>query len=113
MTDTAGFLVALTTLGSVDDARRLVRSLVDDRLVACGTILEGATSVYRWEGNVTEDREVVVIFKTRLDRWTELAEAVNARHPYDVPELLALPVGSGLEAYLRWVETETTSLEPR
>lgn len=113
MTDTSGFLVVLTTLSRAEDARRLVRTLVDDRLIACGTILDGATSIYRWEGEITEDGEVIVLMKTRSDRWPELAETVRARHPYDVPELLALPVGSGLEAYLRWVEAETTALEAR
>lgn len=113
MTDTSGFLVALTTLGNPEDARRLVRTLVDDRLIACGTILPGATSIYRWEGRIIEESEVVVLMKTRSDRWSELAETVRDRHPYDVPELLALPVGSGLEAYLQWVRAETTALEPR
>jgi len=105
----ASYLVALTTLGSVDDARALVRRLVNDRLVACGTIVPGAVSIYRWEGEVTEASEAVVLLKTPADRWPALAAAVRELHPYDVPELIALPVGHGLAAYLDWMRAETAS----
>ena len=99
-------LVVLTTLGSVADARKLVRALVEARLVACGTLLAGASSIYRWEGQVTEEREVVVLLKTESARWEALTAAVRERHPYRVPELLALPVERGLEAYLQWLGSE-------
>lgn len=99
-------LVVLTTLGSQEEARQLVRGLVESRLVACGTLVPGATSVYRWEGAVVEEREVLVVLKTDASRWGELVTAVNARHPYHVPELVALPVERGLERYLAWVASE-------
>jgi periplasmic divalent cation tolerance protein len=102
------YVVALTTLGGEDDARALIRGLVQDRLIACGTILGPATSIYRWDGRVTEAAEVVVLMKTRRGLWSDLEKAVADRHPYDVPELLALPVQSGLEAYLAWLSAETT-----
>jgi periplasmic divalent cation tolerance protein len=101
-----GALLVLTTVSSADDARTLVRSLVDDRLVACGTVLPGAQSIYRWQGAVTEEAEVVVLLKTDARRWDALSAAVNARHPYDVPELLAVPVERGLDAYLTWLAAE-------
>lgn len=106
-------LVVLTTLASVEEARGLVRRLVEDRLVACGTILDRATSIYRWEGDVTEASEAVVLMKTRRDRWAALAATVDQLHPYDVPELLALPVEAGLGAYLDWVTAETAAAEGR
>ena len=99
-------LVVLTTLGSEDQARRFVRELVESRLVACGTLLVGASSVYRWKGTVTEEPEVVVLLKTDASRWDALVAAVNERHPYEVPELLALPVERGLDRYLNWVTSE-------
>lgn len=102
-----GALLVLTTLGSVDAARSLVRSLVDDRLVACGTVLPGGLSIYRWRGSVTEESEVVVLLKTRVERWEALRAAVTARHPYEVPELLAFTVERGLDAYLAWLGAET------
>lgn len=110
---TADHLVVLTTLASVDDARGLVRRLVEDRLVACGTILDRGTSIYRWEGDVTEAREAVVLMKTRRDRWDALTATVDELHPYDVPELLALPVEAGLAPYLDWVTAETAGEKGR
>jgi periplasmic divalent cation tolerance protein len=102
------FVVALTTLGSPEQARQLVRRLVDQRLIACGTIVPRATSVYRWRGQVTEEEEVVVLLKTARSRWQALEAAVKAQHPYEVPELLALPVTAGLDRYLDWIDSETT-----
>jgi periplasmic divalent cation tolerance protein len=104
-----GALLVLTTLGSADAARTLVRGLVEERLIACGTVLPAGQSIYRWRGSVTEESEVVVLLKTRVERWDALRAAVTARHPYQVPELLAFPVEHGLEAYLDWLwlETET------
>lgn len=102
------FVVALTTLGNLAQARQLVRRLVDERLIACGTVLPGATSVYRWRGEVTEEEEVVVLLKTATSRWEALKAAVEAHHPYEVPELLALPVTAGLERYLNWIASEAT-----
>jgi periplasmic divalent cation tolerance protein len=99
-------LVVLTTLGSEADARALVIALVAARLVACGTLLPGARSIYRWEGRMTEEAEVVVLLKTDASRWEALCAAVQERHPYQVPELLALPVERGLDRYLSWLTSE-------
>ncbi len=99
-------LVVLTTLSTEDEARQLVRALVDARLVACGTLLTGVRSIYRWQGDVTEESEVVVLLKTDAARWEALAAAVRKLHPYEVPELLALPVQRGLDEYLSWVASE-------
>ena len=108
MTAASEFVVALTTLGNEALGRQLVEKLVDERLIACGTILSGATSVYRWEGKVTAEDEVVVLLKTRKERWPALKAAVEAHHPYEVPELLAIPVVDGLQPYLDWVASEVS-----
>jgi periplasmic divalent cation tolerance protein len=105
--DNDGFLVVLTTVGDADQARELVTALVGERLIACGTIVDGTTSIYRWNASITREREVLIVMKTHRDRWLPLKTAVEARHPYDVPELLALPVAAGLEPYLGWVTAET------
>jgi periplasmic divalent cation tolerance protein len=102
----SGALLVLTTLATEQDARVLVTALVADRLVACGTLLPGARSIYRWGGKVTEETEVVVLLKTEARKWDALAAAVRAQHPYEVPELLALPVEHGLEPYLAWLASE-------
>ena len=99
-------IVVLTTVSSVEEARTLVRALVEERVIGCGTILPAATSIYRWKNEVKEESETVVLLKTATVRWGELAAAVRAHHPYDVPELLALPVTEGLEPYLDWLEGE-------
>lgn len=99
-------LVAITALGSEADARALVTALVQDRIIACGTLLSGARSIYRWEGKVREEPEVVVLLKTDAAKWDALRVAVEQHHPYDVPELLALPVTHGLERYLSWLASE-------
>jgi periplasmic divalent cation tolerance protein len=100
-------LVALTTLEDRAQAEALVRRLVDDRLVACGTVMPDATSVYRWEGGVRSAGEAVVLLKTTGARWSALVAAVKRHHPYSLPELLALPVVAGLPDYVRWVASET------
>jgi periplasmic divalent cation tolerance protein len=99
-------LVAITTLGTESDARALVTALVEDRLIACGTLLPAARSIYRWDTRVVEESEVVVLLKTDTGRWDALRAAVERRHPYQIPELLALPVSDGLERYLSWIASE-------
>lgn len=99
-------LVVLTTLSSEGEARTLVRALLDARLIACGTMLTGARSIYRWEGDVTEEAEVVLLLKTDESKWDALAASVRQLHPYEVPELLALPVERGLDLYLSWLTNE-------
>jgi periplasmic divalent cation tolerance protein len=101
-------IIVLTTVASEDEAIRLVRTLLDRRLVACGTLLPGARSLYRWQGKVADEREVIVMLKTRSARLESLQNAFGDLHPYKVPELLALPVSAGLEKYLEWINTETT-----
>jgi periplasmic divalent cation tolerance protein len=101
------FILVFTTLGTTEAAREFVRRLVDEHLVACGTIFPRAESVYRWDNKVTTADEVVVLLKTTRRRWDALATRVRAVHPYEVPELVAVPVTAGLESYLAWVAAET------
>lgn len=101
-------LVVLTTLGTEADARALVTALVEQRLIACGTVFPAVRSIYRWEGKVTEAAEVVVLLKTTAARWDALRSSVERLHPYEVPELLALPVTQGLDRYLSWLSNEVT-----
>jgi len=95
--------VAMVTAPSVDVAERIVTAVVDEQLAACGNIVPGLTSIYRWEGAVQRDSEVLILFKTTRAVLPQLLTRVAALHPYDVPEVLALPVAAGLEAYTKWV----------
>jgi periplasmic divalent cation tolerance protein len=102
-------LAALTTAPSAKAAKRMVRALVERRVIACGTVVPGAVSTYWWQGAVAEEEEVVVVMKTTAARWAELAAALPELHPYDVPELIALPVAAGNPVYLEWVRAETAT----
>lgn len=95
--------VAIVTAPSHDAAERIVTAVVNERLAACGNIVPGVTSIYRWEGAVQQDSEVMILFKTTRAMLPELMTRVAALHPYDVPEFLALPVTAGLDAYTKWV----------
>ena len=101
-------IVVLTTLASAEEAVTLVRTLLERRLIACGNILPGVRSLYRWDGKVADEREVIVILKTRRVRLDALELAFGELHPYKVPELLALPVSAGLHKYLEWIDDETS-----
>ena len=96
-------IVALVTAPSSDKAAELARALVEEGLAACGNILPGVRSIYRWEGKVSDDQEVLLVLKSTKDRFAALKERVVALHPYDVPEVLSLDVADGQAAYLDWV----------
>ena len=88
-------------------AASLARSAVEARLAACGNIIAGVRSVYRWEDSVHEDPEVMIVFKTTAARLDALRDHVVAAHPYDCPEVIATPVVAGHAAYLQWVQEST------
>lgn len=97
------FLVILITAPSLESARQIARLLVEKRLAACVNLVPGMTSIYRWEGKVQEDAEVLLLAKTHRQRLEALQAEVKAVHSYQVPEIIALPIVAGLEAYLNWV----------
>jgi periplasmic divalent cation tolerance protein len=107
----AAHLVAFTTAPSAEAGCAIVRKLVELRLVACGTVVPGGVSIYRWRGAIEEQDEVLVVLKTTAERWPELEEKLPGLHPYEVPELIALPVVWGHAPYLRWL-SEETAVEP-
>lgn len=112
MADPASELVlVLTTVADAAAAERLARRLVDERLIACANLVPGLTSVYRWKGSVQAESEVLLLMKTPRARVDRLFERAAELHPYEVPELLALPVEAGLEAYCHWVAAEVNESE--
>jgi len=100
-------LLVLTNLGDVDSARRIARELVERQLAACVNMLPGVQSVYRWQGVVEEESEITLLIKTTAARYAELEAAIRALHPYQLPEVIAVPIANGLPAYLDWVRQET------
>jgi periplasmic divalent cation tolerance protein len=101
-------IVVMTTLANTDDAVKFVQTLLERRLIACGSVFPGVRSLYRWQGKVADEQEVVVLLKTRSARLETLKHAFEELHPYKVPELLALPVTAGNAKYLEWINGETT-----
>jgi periplasmic divalent cation tolerance protein len=101
-------LVVFVTTPSQEKAAELARTLVEERLAACGNVLPGVRSIYRWEGKVEDDAEVLLLLKTTRERFPALRDRVLALHPYRVPEVIALPVETGSDGYLAWVRGETS-----
>lgn len=101
-------VVLLTTVATPDEGATLVRALLDRRLIACGTLLPAARSLYRWEGKVADEQETVILLKTRSAVVHAIEAAFAELHPYKVPELLALEVRWGLEKYVNWINDETS-----
>jgi periplasmic divalent cation tolerance protein len=99
-------IVVLTTCESEEQATRLARRLVEERLAACVNILPGARSIYRWQEKIEEATELVLVIKSRRDLFPKLREAIARLHSYEVPEVIALPVVDGSDAYLRWLDGE-------
>ncbi len=100
-------LLVLTTLPDHAAAKALAEALVEQRLAACVNILAPCSSVYRWQGQLETADEVPLLIKTSSERYAALEAAVRARHPYQLPELIAVPIGAGLPDYLDWVAAET------
>jgi periplasmic divalent cation tolerance protein len=104
-------VVALTSLPPSLDAAGFVRALLERRLIACGTLLPAARSLYTWEGAIEDAQETVVLLKTTAASIPALREQLPSLHPYQVPELLVLPCSDGLPAYLGWVADAVAGYE--
>ena len=100
-------LLVFTNMPDRAAALKLARALVERRLAACVNVLDGCTSIYRWQGDVEEASEVPVLVKTRAARYPELERALRELHPYELPEIVAVPLVRGLPDYLDWVVEET------
>lgn len=98
--------VVLVTAPDAETGARIARVLVEERLAACVNVVPGLRSIYRFEGRIEDEAEVLLLAKTRTDRRAALAERVKEIHPYALPEVLALPAAGGSAAYLDWVRGE-------
>jgi len=101
-------IVVLTHLPDRDAAVKLARALVERRAAACVNVLGECVSVYRWKGAIESAAEVPVLIKTRAARFDEVAALIRSLHPYELPEIVAVPVVRGLDDYLQWVAEETS-----
>jgi periplasmic divalent cation tolerance protein len=101
-------VIVLTNLPDRAAALILARELVTRRLAACVNVLAECTSVYRWKESIESSTEVPVLIKTRGARYAEVEAAIRSLHPYELPEIIAVPVRHGCDDYLQWVSGETT-----
>jgi periplasmic divalent cation tolerance protein len=101
-------LVVLTTLGSQHDGERIARELVGRGLAACVNLVPGLVSIYRWKQAVEREPEVLLLIKTRRERFEALRRALVELHPYELPEVIALPVQAGHAPYLEWLDASVS-----
>jgi periplasmic divalent cation tolerance protein len=103
------YIAVMITLPGRESARSIAQTLLAKRLIACANILGPVNSLYHWQGKLYDEEEVLMICKTRAALFeAELVPAVKALHPYEVPEIIAVPLQAGLPAYLAWIREETT-----
>lgn len=106
---TRGVVVVFVTCPSVSVGRRISRALIDRRLAACVNLVPRVESCYRWQGAVERAAETLLIIKTTRRRFAALARAIRSLHPYDCPEIIALPLAAGHPPYMRWVAESVAS----
>ena len=101
-------VIVLTNLPDREAAVKLANELVAKKLAACVNVLSECTSVYRWKGTIENAREVPVLIKTRAARYAEVEATIRGLHPYELPEIVAVPVVRGCDDYLQWLADETS-----
>lgn len=108
MKTTRNHVVVLVTVPNLRVGRRLARAALEARVAACGNLVPGLESHYWWQGKLERSSELLVIFKTTRQRVAALEEVVRAHHPYDTPEFVVLPIVSGSERYLAWIDASVS-----
>lgn len=101
------YLLVMTTVPDSEVGQIIAEKIIDERLAACVTLQAPAQSLYWWQGKISQNLENTLIIKTKKEVYTALEEKIRQIHPYDVPEIIALPIFSGNPDYLDWIENET------
>ena len=101
-------IIVLVTCSSEEEALKIARSLVEERLAACVNLISPVRSIYRWEEKIWDERECLLVIKTQKQRFEELEGMVKSLHSYSVPEIIALPIVKGTSSYLDWLIEMTT-----
>ena len=100
-------MVVFITCGSEEEASKIAHALVDERLAACANMISPIRSIYRWQGKICDEREWLLVVKTRETRFQDLEKRVKSLHSYQVPEIISLPILAGSSSYLSWLEEST------
>ena len=101
------YVIILCTTPGKEPAKKIAESLVNKKLAACVSMIEGVTSVYEWEGKICEDTECQMIIKSRNGVFQKIKEEITSMHPFEVPEIVSLNVNDGLDSYLKWISENT------
>ncbi len=104
------YQIILNTCPNQEVAQQLAEALIKNRLAACINILPQVYSIYEWQGKVVQESEILLLIKTRVDLYAEVEKMVITLHPYEVPELIALPIVAGLPSYLSWIDEVVKSM---
>ena len=105
---TANAHIVINTCPDSETARKLARVLVEENLAACVNIIDGVRSIYRWNGEIQDDGEVLLLIKSGVDQFSALRERLQQLHPYELPEIVAVPISDGLPEYLDWLMKPNT-----
>jgi len=105
--ETIGYVAIFVTAPSHEQGVAIARTLVEEEIAACVNIIDGLTSIFTWKGKIEEESESLLIIKTRSERVPEMIQRVKSLHPYDVPEVIVLPILDGNPAYLEWIDEVT------
>lgn len=108
-TGKTGHIVVFITVPSPEEGKKIAKALVEKRLAACVNIVPGLRSIYRWEGKICDDKELLLIAKTTEGLLKVLEQEVKSLHSYKVPEIIALPIVNGSRDYLEWIDENTVS----
>jgi len=100
-------IIIYITTGSIHEAKKIGRALVEEKLVACSNIISPIHSIYRWGGKVCDDKEALMALKTRKKLFKQIVKRVEKLHSYEVPEIIAIPIIEGSNKYLSWLDEET------
>jgi periplasmic divalent cation tolerance protein len=101
------YIVIYITTASVNEAKKIGRALVEEKLVACSNIISPIRSIYSWQGKICDDKEALMVLKTRKKLFNQIVKRVEKLHSYDVPEIIAMPIIEGSSKYLSWLNEET------
>jgi periplasmic divalent cation tolerance protein len=99
-------IIIFSTCPDKNSAEKIAKELVENELAACVNMIEGLTSIYRWQGQICRDQELLLIIKTTSSKLNELETKIKALHPYQLPEIIALPINMGSKEYLNWLKSQ-------
>ena len=105
MTMQQTYQIILCTSPDKESAEKIARQLINDKIAACVNILPGLTSIFPWQGKIETEQEHLLLIKTRKDRYQFVEKSIQTNHPYEIPEIIAIPVENGLAEYMQWIES--------